>query len=70
MRRIVSVLLEALGRPIGHGCRVDPMVGRRANKVGDVEAECPPERHDSARLGTMVVGNDGASAPRYSRAGS
>jgi len=57
VRRISSVLLEALGRPIGQGCWVDPMMGGRANTLGDVEAECPPEHHDRARLGTTVVGD-------------
>ena len=55
MGRILSVLSEALGRPIGHGCWVDPMTGGRANTLGDVEAECPPEHHDPAQLGTTVV---------------
>ena len=55
MRRILSVLSEALGRPIGQGCWVDPMMGGRANTLGDVEAACPHEHHDRARLGTTVV---------------
>jgi hypothetical protein len=48
VRRILSVFSEALGRPIGHGCWVDPMMGGRANTLGDVEAGCPPEHHDPA----------------------
>jgi hypothetical protein len=57
VRRILSVFSEALGRPIGHGCWVDPMMGGRANTLGDVEAGCPPEHHDPAQLGTTVVGD-------------
>ena len=57
MRRILSVLSEALERPSGQGCWVDPMMGGRANTVGSVEAECPPEHHDPAQLGTTVVGD-------------
>ena len=64
MRRILSVLLEALGRPIGYGCWVDPTMRGRANTVGSVEVECPPEHHDLAQLGRTVVGKDGVSAPR------
>ena len=58
MRRILSVLSEALGRPIGQGCWVDPMMGGSGNTVGHVEAECPPEHHDPARLGTTRVVGD------------
>ena len=65
MRRILSVLLGALGRPIGHGCWVDPMVQGRGNTLGGVEVECLPERHDPARPGTTVVGKDGPSATRH-----
>ena len=54
MGRILSVLSAALGRPIGHGCRVDPVTGGRANALGDVEAECPTEHRDPVQLGTMV----------------
>jgi hypothetical protein len=57
VRRILSVLSEALGRPIGQECWVDPMMGGRANTLGDVEAEDPPEHHDPAQLGTTVVGD-------------
>ena len=57
MGRILSGLSEALGRSIGHGCRVDTMTGCRANALGDVEAGCPPEHHDPVQLGTMVVGD-------------
>ena len=57
MRRILSVLSEALGRPIVQGRWVDPMMGGRANTLGDVEAECPPEHHDPAQLGRRVVGD-------------
>jgi hypothetical protein len=64
VRRILSVLLEALGRPIGYGCWVDPTMRGRGNTVGSVEVECPPEHHDLAQLGTTVVGKDGVSAPR------
>jgi hypothetical protein len=57
-RILLSVLLvEASGRPIGQGCWVDPMLGGRANTLGDVEAECPPEHHVLARLGRRVVGD-------------
>ncbi len=70
VRRILSVLSEALGRPIGHGCWVDPTMGGGANTAGRVEAECPSEYRDPARLGTAAIGEDGASAPRPSRAGS
>ena len=68
MRRILSVLAEALGRPIGHGCWVDPMMGGSAKSPGRVEAECPPEHHDPARPGTTLVGKDVVSAPRPSGA--
>ena len=64
MRRILSVLLEALGHPIGYGCWVDPTMRGRANTVGSVEVECPPEHYDLAQLGRTVVGKDGVSAPR------
>jgi hypothetical protein len=64
VRRILSVLLEALGRPIGYGCWVDPTMRGRANTVGSVEVECPPEHHDLAQLGRTVIGKDGVSAPR------
>ena len=57
MGRILSVLSEALGRSIGHGCRVDPMRAGRADALGDVQAGCPPEHHDPGQLGTMVVGD-------------
>jgi hypothetical protein len=66
VRRILSVLLGALGRPIGHGCWVDPMMRGRGNPLGGVEVECLPERHDPAQLGTTVVGKDGLSATRHS----
>jgi hypothetical protein len=69
VRRISSVLSEALGRPIGPGCWVDPMMGGSANTVGSVEAQCPPKHHDPAQLGTTVVGKDGVRAPRPPRAG-
>ena len=59
MRRISSILLEALGRPIGHGCWVDPMVLVRANTLGSVEAECLAKHHDPAQLGTTMVGKVG-----------
>jgi hypothetical protein len=65
VRRILLVLLGALGRPIGHGCWVDPMVRGRGNTLGGVEVECPPEHHDPAQLGTTVVGKDGLSATRH-----
>jgi hypothetical protein len=70
VRRILSVLSEASGRPIGHGCWVDPMMRGSGNTLGSMEAECLPEHHDPARLGTTVVEKDGVSAPRTSRAGS
>jgi hypothetical protein len=66
VRRILSVLLEALRRPIGHGCWVDPTTRGRGHTLGSVQAECPPEYRDPAQLGTTVVGKDGVSAPRYS----
>ena len=53
MRRISSVLSEALGRPIGHGCWVEPMV------LGSAGAGCLAKHHDPAQLGTTVVGKDG-----------
>ena len=68
MRRILSVLSKALGRPIGHGCWVDPTMGGSANTLGRVEAECPPEHHDPARPGTTLLGKDVVSAPRPSGA--
>jgi hypothetical protein len=33
------------------------MMGGRANTLGDVEAECPPEHHVLAQLGRRVVGD-------------
>ena len=65
MRRILSVLLGALGRTIGHGCWVDPMTRGRGNTFGGVEVECLPEHHDPARPGTTLVGEDGPSATRH-----
>jgi hypothetical protein len=69
VRRILSVLLEALGRPIGHGCWVDPMMRGSRDALGGEEVECLPKHRGSAQLGTTVVGKDGVSAPRHSRAG-
>ena len=65
MRRILSVLLEALGRPIGQGSWVDPMMRGRGNTLEGVEVECLPEHHDPAQLGTTVEGKDGLSATRH-----
>jgi len=65
VRGVLSALLAALGRPIGHGCWVDPMMRGRGDTSGGV-----PERRDPARLGVRNVGEDGASAPRRSRAGT
>jgi hypothetical protein len=70
VRRILSILSEALGRPIGHGCWVDPMMRGRGNTLGGVQEECPPEHRGPAKLGTKVVGKDGVSAPQHSRTGS
>jgi hypothetical protein len=74
VRRILSVLSEALGRPIGHGCWVYPTMGGSTNTVGRVEAECPPKRlpkhHDPAQLGTTAIRKDVVSAPQPTRAGS
>jgi hypothetical protein len=69
VRRILSVLSEALGRPIGQGCWVDPMVLGSANTVGSAEAGSLAKHHGPAQLGTTMVGKDGG-APRPSRAGS
>jgi hypothetical protein len=55
VRRILSVLLEALGRPIGYGCWVDPTMRGRANTVGSVEVECPPEHHDHRMPIAVIV---------------
>ena len=65
MRGILSALLEALGRPIGHGCWVDPMMRGRGNASGGVDVECLPEHRNPAQLGTTVVGKVGVSAPRH-----
>lgn len=46
MRGILSALLEALGRPIGHGCWVDPMMRGRGNASGDVEVEYLPQHRN------------------------
>jgi len=70
VRGILSFLLEALGRPIGHGCWVYPMMRGRGNTSGGVDVECLPEHRNPAQLGTTVVGKVGVSAPRHSHVGS
>ena len=70
MRRILSVLSEALGRPIGHGCWVDPMMRGIGNTLWGVQEEYPPEHRGPAKLGTKVVGKESVSAPQHSRMGS
>jgi hypothetical protein len=70
VRRILSILLEALGRPIGHGCWVDPMMPGRGHTSGGVQEERPPKHRDPAQICTTVVGKDSVNAPRPSRAGS
>jgi hypothetical protein len=70
VRRILSVLLEALGRPIGHNCWVDPIMRGSGNALGGEKGECLPKHRGSAQLGSTVVGKDGVSAPRHSRAGA
>jgi hypothetical protein len=61
VRRILSVLLEALGRPIGHGCWVDPMMRGSGDALGGEEVERLHKYRGSAQLGTTVVGKDGVS---------
>jgi hypothetical protein len=69
VRRILSVLLEALGRPIGHGCWVDPMMRGSGKASGGEKVERLPKHRGSAQFGTAVVGKDGVSSLRYSHAG-
>jgi hypothetical protein len=69
VRRILSILLEALGRPIGHSCWVDPMMRGSGDALGGEKVERLPKHCGSAQLGSTVVGMDGVSAPRHSRAG-
>jgi hypothetical protein len=48
VRRILPNLLEALGRPIGGGSWVDPMMGGRENTSGGVQEERLPKYRDPA----------------------
>jgi hypothetical protein len=70
VRGVLPDLLAALGRPIGHGCWVNPVMRGKGNTIGGVQEEHLPKLRDPVQLDATIVGEDGASAPRRSRPGS